>query len=75
MAKDYTPVAKTTTIKATSRASIKIRDSFFTLEYTEERTVPDYLSEGDIMLERQALWDTVNAEVDNQIEDTIKNYS
>ena len=70
---------KTTTIKATSRASIKMlinnREQYFTVEYSEERTVDyDKGEEGnDKILEdaRKDLWDTCNAEVDNQIEEIM----
>lgn len=59
-------MAKTTTIKATSRVAMKIKDNFYTVEYTEERNLED----GDnVEDERKALWDTVNNEVDNQIEE------
>lgn len=59
-------IAKTTTIRATSRASVKVRDNYFTVEYSEERVIPDV--EGvDLEKERQELWDTVNNECDNQI--------
>ena len=68
---DYESKAKITTIRATSRASIKIRDNFYTFEYGEERTIPDI--EGvDIESERLALWEDANAEVDNQIEETLR---
>ena len=64
---EYEPKAVVRTIKATSRASLKIRDNFFTVEYTEERVIPDI--EGvNIEQEKIALWDAVNAEVDNQAE-------
>ena len=68
---------KTTVIKATSRASVKIRDNYFTVEYSEERVV-DYaddeeVDEEKLQAERQNLWDTCNNEIDNQIED-IKKY-
>lgn len=64
---EYEPKAVITTIKATSRASLKIRDNYFTVEYTEERVIPDV--EGvDIEQEKLALWDAVNTEVDNQAE-------
>lgn len=66
----YEPKAVITSIKATSRASVKIGDSYYTLEYCEERVIPD-VEDVDIATERQALWDTVNAEVDNQIAETI----
>ena len=64
----YEQKAITTTIRATSRASVKIRDNFYTLEYCEERTIPDI--EGvDLETEKKILWDGVNNEVDRQIED------
>lgn len=63
--------ATTTKISATSRCSVKVKDSFFTVEYTEERSIPDV--EGvDLEEERKDLWDTVNAECDNQIEEIFK---
>lgn len=64
--KNYMSKAKISKISATSRASIKIRDNFFTLEYSEERIIPD-LEDVNIDKERQILWDTVNAECDNQV--------
>ena len=68
---------KTTTIKATSRASVKVRDNYFTVEYSEERVVEyegkEEVNEERLQEERQNLWDTCNAEIDNQIED-IKKY-
>lgn len=64
----YEQKAITTTIRATSRASVKIRDNFYTLEYCEERTIPDV--EGiDLETEKKILWDDVNREVDQQVED------
>lgn len=64
-------MAKTTTIKASSRASIKVGDNFYTIEWTEERTLEpkDKLDE-----ERTRLWDDVNREVDSQIEDILEAY-
>lgn len=58
--------AKTVTIRATSRASVKIRDNFFTVEYSEERVIPDN-EEVDLEEERADLWECVNNECDNQI--------
>lgn len=65
---DYTSKAKVNVIRATSRASVKIRDNYFTVEYSEERVIPDD-NTVDIEKERALLWDTVNAECDNQILD------
>lgn len=66
----YESKAITTQIKATSRVSAKIGDDFYTLEFSEERTIPDV--EGvDLDKEREKLWDDVNYSVDVQMQDTI----
>lgn len=62
----YKSKATTTKIIATSRISKKIDETFYTLEYTEERIIPE---DADIEEERKILWDVVNGEVDNQVED------
>ena len=63
---------KVTAIRATSRASVKVADSFYTVEYCEERSIdPDDIIEE----ERAKLWDTCNTEVDRQIEDILKSFS
>lgn len=68
---------KTTSIRLTSRASIKINDSFFTFEACEEKQcapeIADIITDDELAEERQALWDLVNNEVDNQIAE-IKSY-
>lgn len=61
----YTSKSITTKIMATSRMSIRVKDNYFTIEYTEERSIPDKKGV-DLEKEREALWDTVNTEVDNQ---------
>lgn len=76
--KEYASVAKTVTIAATSRASVKVQtpngDAFYTMEYHEERSIPD-LPGVDLAKERELLWDTCNSEVDNQIEEIELVYS
>ena len=68
---NYTRKAIITQIRATSRASVKVRDNYYTVEYSEERTIPDI--EGvNLEEEKRILWDDVNGEVDAQIEDIIK---
>ena len=62
---------KTITIKATSRASVKVDDSFYTVEWCEERSVPE---DCNIAEERSALWDICNNEVDAQIEEILKTF-
>lgn len=67
----------TTSIRLTSRASIKVGDSFFTFEACEEKQcapeIAQTLTDDELAEERQALWDLVNNEVDNQIAE-IKSY-
>lgn len=69
MDEDYKAVSITTSIKASSRMSVNIDKNYFTVEFTEERCVPEGC---DLAKEREALWDIVNEEVDNQIQ-TIYN--
>lgn len=69
----YEVKAITKTIKATSRESVKVGESYYTVEYSEERIIPDI--EGiDIEKERQFLWEDINSECDNQIEDILKTF-
>lgn len=65
-------MAKTTSIRATSRASVKVNDSFYTVEWCEERALADT---DDVEEERKKLWETCNSEVDGQIEDILKSFS
>ena len=73
MEKEYKVKAKTKTITATSRASIKVGDSFYTLEFTEERTIPQ-TSTVNLTLEKDMLWDEENSQVDKQIEDVLRTF-
>lgn len=65
--------AKTTTIKATSRMSIKVKNDFFTVEYCEERVVPDDDSV-NLEEERKALWEDVTKEVEDQISEITETF-
>lgn len=65
-------MAKTTSIRATSRASVKVNDSFYTVEWCEERAIADT---DDVEEERKKLWETCNSEVDGQIEDILKSFA
>lgn len=71
--KEYESKAIIKTISATSRASVKIKDSYFTVEYHEERCIPE-IPEVDIVQERKLLWDTVNEECDAQIAEAVKTF-
>ena len=56
-------------IRASSRMSIKIKDSYYTVEFTEEWAVDDY---SNMPEERQKLWDVVNKECDGQIQEILE---
>jgi len=61
-------------ISVTSRASVKIKDSFYTVEYSETQYVddPENVTFDELCNARSDLWDTAHNEVDIQIEDIIK---
>ena len=64
-------MAKTTIIRATSRISTKVRDTYYTFEYCEERQI----EEGDdVANEREKLWEVCSAEVDYQVAETLAMY-
>lgn len=63
--------AITTKITATSRVALRIKDNYYTVEFTEERSVPE---DADIEEERAELWDAVNNTVDDQCEQILKTF-
>ena len=69
----YISKAAVSSIRFTSRASVKIGESFYTVEACEEHVLP---MEDDLNIEqeRKILWDVVNTECDKQIEDIIKTF-
>ena len=73
----YYPQAIPTTIKFSSRASIKItsngQDHYYTVEYGEEREIQDF-DEVNLEKERQLLIDDCNAIVDKQAEEIYKTF-
>ena len=70
----YEKKATTTKIVATSRSSVKVKDNFYTVECSEERSVPDV--EGvDVQKEWTLLFDDLNQVVDNQIEEIVKTFA
>lgn len=68
---NYTPKAKPTIIKFTSRASTKIKDQYYTIEYGEERQIDDF-NTVDMDKEKRALIDDCNEVVDNQIKEIVE---
>lgn len=69
--KEYVSMGTTTAIRITSRASVKVGESFYTVEYCEERSLPE---NADLEKEREILWNEANTECDNQIQDILKAY-
>ena len=70
---EYTSKAIVTEISATSRVAIKVRDNFYTVEYTEKRAIPD-VDGIDIEAERSLLFDAVNSIVDAQADDILRTF-
>lgn len=66
--------AITTSIKATSKCTIKVRDNFYSVEFSEERGLQEGLDEETLENERKLLWDAVNTSVDEQVADILKMY-
>lgn len=57
-------------IKFSSRGSVKIKDSYYTFEYGEERQITNY-NEVNLDKEKQLLIDDCNEVVDKQIEEVV----
>lgn len=70
----YNSKAVITKISATSRVAIKIRDNFYTVEYSEERSLPD-VEDLDVEEERTILFDDVNKIVDAQCADILNTFA
>lgn len=69
--KAYESKAVTTSIRATSRASVKVGENYYTVEFCEERSIPE---DANVEEERKFLWETVNGECDNQIQEILEAY-
>ena len=67
---NYIPKAKPVLIKFDSRASVKIKDSFYTFEYGEERQIDDF-DNINMNKEIEALTTDCNNVVDNQIKEVV----
>lgn len=69
----YESKAKITEITAVSRVALKVRDNYYTVEYSEKRSIPEV--EGvDINAERELLWNDTNMVVDNQANEILKSF-
>lgn len=69
----YEVKGKTTKITATSRCAIKIKDNFYTQELIEERVLPEN-EEVDLDKEYEALFNSINDEIDRQMQDILKTF-
>lgn len=72
--KEYIPVCLPTSIKISSRASVCVDKNYYTVEYTEERSIPQPFNYANLDKERKALWDACNEQVDDQISEIIETF-
>lgn len=72
---EYVQQAKTVKISATSKATIQIKGNYYSFAYSEERELPEDQLRVNIEKERELLWETLNTEVDNQIQEITKLYN
>ena len=66
--------ATTTKITATSRVAVKIKDNYYTVEYSEERALTPDMSDAEVEGARRKLFDDVNAIVDDQANEIIQTF-
>lgn len=71
----YEQQSKTVKISGTSKATVQIKNNYYSFSYSEERELPEDDSKVNLEKERELLWETLNAEVDKQIEQIIKLYA
>lgn len=69
----YIPQAIPKTIKFCSRISVKVQENFYTIEYGEEREIPNF-DLVNLEKERQALIDDCNRIVDREAEEIYKTF-
>lgn len=71
---EYVQQAKTVKISGTSKATIQIKNNYYSFSYGEERELPEDHIRVNLEKERELLWGTLNAEVDKQVEEIIQLY-
>lgn len=61
---------------ASSRASVKIKNNFYTFEASMKKQFPNDLDMSTVNMEEEwnSIWDELNGEVDNQITDCENSY-
>ena len=66
---------KVTKITATSRVAVKIKDNYYTVEFSEERSVPEMSPDSTFIDEERAnLFEDVNTVVDNQVQEILETF-
>ena len=65
---------RTTKIQATQRMSVKIRDNYYTVEFLEEREIPDNPNI-DLEEEKTKLFESVKTTLYAQIEEIVEGVS
>ena len=68
VAEENTSTYKTINISATSKISCELNDVWYSFSFSEIRQI---LKDDNMEKQRQDLWDTVNMEVDKQVQDVI----
>lgn len=68
---EYKSKAVIEKIIATSRVAVKVKDNYYTVEYSEERSLP---TEANPEKEREILWNDVNKIVDDQVAEILVNF-
>ena len=73
---EYIPLAKTTVVRAESGVTVEIKGNdgktyWYKVGFSEERAIPNS-PEVNCDIEREALWETVNAQVDTKITEILE---
>ena len=65
----YVQKGVTTEITAVSRVSVKIKDNFYTFEFSETRSMP---KTANLAKEKELLWEECHSQVDAQLRDVLE---
>ena len=69
---DTATLGDVTLLRYMSGATICHKDTYYKFECCEERKLPEGLTADQVQEEREKLWTKLNAEIDAQIEETLK---
>lgn len=71
---EYRQQGKTIKISGMSKATVQIKNNYYSFSYSEERELPEDDTRTNIEKERELLWETLNSEVDKQIDQIMELY-